>query len=60
MKISYLPSGFLINGLRKLEDIERVESSFFLRAVRIENNSSNKIQSEVSFGQPCPCGTGGD
>lgn len=44
MKISYLPSGFLINGLRKLEEIERVESSFFLRAVRIENNSSNKIQ----------------
>lgn len=44
MIISYLPSDYLINGLRKLEDIQRKESSFFLRAVRIENDSSNKIQ----------------
>lgn len=44
MKISYLPSDYLINGLRNLEDIQRKESSFFLRAVRIENNSSSKIQ----------------
>ncbi len=44
MEISYLPSDYLVNGLRKLEDIQRKESSFFLRAVRIENNSSNKIQ----------------
>ncbi len=44
MKISYLPSDYLINGLRNLEDIQRKESSFFLRAIRIENNSSNKIK----------------
>ncbi|MBY9001971.1 MAG: M23 family metallopeptidase [Candidatus Heimdallarchaeota archaeon] len=44
MNITYLPSAYLINGLRNLEDIKRVESNFFLRAVRIENNSSNRIQ----------------
>ncbi|MHA1218211.1 MAG: M23 family metallopeptidase [Candidatus Heimdallarchaeaceae archaeon] len=44
MKISYLPPDYLINGLRNLENIKRVESNFFLRAVRIENDSSNKIQ----------------
>lgn len=43
MKISFLPSDYLINGLRNLEDIGRKESSFFLRAVRIINDSSNKI-----------------
>ena len=44
MKISYLPSDYLINALRNLEDIHRLESNFFLRAVRIKNNSSKKIQ----------------
>ncbi|NPD87482.1 MAG: M23 family metallopeptidase [Asgard group archaeon] len=44
MKISYLPSDYIINGLRNLEEIQRKESSFFLRAVRIENDSSNKIK----------------
>jgi len=44
MKITCLPSDYLINGLRNLVDIQRVESSFFIRAIRIENNSSTKIQ----------------
>ncbi|MHA1347501.1 MAG: M23 family metallopeptidase [Candidatus Heimdallarchaeaceae archaeon] len=44
MIISYLPSDYLINGLRKLEDIQRIESSFILRAVRIKNDSTNIIK----------------
>lgn len=44
MKITFLPSDYLINVLRNLEDIQRVESSFFLRAVKIKNHSSKKIQ----------------
>jgi hypothetical protein len=44
MEISYLPSDYLINGIRKLEYIQRVESTFLLRAVKIKNNSQNTIK----------------
>ncbi|MCG3216781.1 MAG: M23 family metallopeptidase [Candidatus Heimdallarchaeota archaeon] len=44
MEISYLPSEYLINCVRKLEDIKRLESNFFLRAVRIRNDSENTIR----------------
>ncbi|MHA2357423.1 MAG: M23 family metallopeptidase [Candidatus Heimdallarchaeaceae archaeon] len=44
MEISYLPSEYLINGIRNLEDIKRLESNFLLRAVRIKNNSKTTIR----------------
>ncbi len=44
MEISYLPSDYLINGLRKLDYIERVESTFLLRAVKIRNDSDDVIR----------------
>ena len=44
MEISYLPSDYLINGLRNLEYIERVESTFLLRAVKIRNDSENTVR----------------
>ncbi len=31
----------MVNAVRKLEDINKVESNFLLRAVKIENNSNN-------------------
>ncbi|MHA1198409.1 MAG: M23 family metallopeptidase [Candidatus Heimdallarchaeaceae archaeon] len=43
MKVSFLPSDYLINGRRDLTDIQRVESNFMLRSVRIVNDSSNVI-----------------
>ena len=44
MKITFLPSDYLINGLRNLVDIQKIESTFLLRAVRIVNDSSNTIR----------------
>ena len=44
MEISYLPSDYLINCARKLLDINKLESNFFLRAVRILNDSENTIR----------------
>ncbi len=44
MEISYLPFEYLINCIRKLEQINKLESNFFLRAVRIKNNSKNTIR----------------
>ncbi len=44
MEISFLPSEYLINCIRKLGDIKRLESNFFLRAVRIKNKSEKTIR----------------
>ena len=44
MKISYLPSEYLINGIRKLEDINKVESNFLLRAVNITNETTKVVK----------------
>ncbi|MFW9851792.1 MAG: hypothetical protein ACFFDS_02530, partial [Candidatus Thorarchaeota archaeon] len=44
MEISYLPSEYLINCIRKQEQIKKLESNFLLRAVKIKNNSKNSIQ----------------
>ena len=44
MKISFLPSDYLINAVRKLEGINKVESNFLLRAVKITNGTISTVK----------------
>ncbi|MFW9993290.1 MAG: M23 family metallopeptidase [Candidatus Odinarchaeota archaeon] len=39
MMIDFLPSGFLINSPRKMQEADKLESSFMLRAVRVKNTA---------------------
>ena len=43
MQISYLPSNYLINPLKSLEEVDLIESNLFLRALRMKNTSESTV-----------------